>query len=77
MHFAFNELKKYSWAFTSRGFNPSAGPHCCSAYCVLFLQQSGRGLDDVGLTGCGVGFIPLHRERKTALKVKVSVISRS
>ena len=30
---------------------------------ALFLQQSDRGSDDVGLTGCGVGFIALHRER--------------
>lgn len=34
-----------------------------------------------GLTGCGVGFIPLcrkkERERKNSLKVRASVISRS
>lgn len=37
----------------------------CSADCVLFffLQQS----DYVGLTGCGVGFIPLHTERERQL----------
>ena len=58
-------------------FTPSAGPHfLCfffhSAYYLLFLQQSRRGYDDVGLTGCGLGFISLHSEteRQTALKVR-------